>query len=273
YFALDPIDPRQQPTELSGDNGRIAEGTDAGDIDVDRCAAIGAGLRGDRPRLTGRHRRRTLEDPVFGPIPGIPVAADDPRARIEVVVGRDCIESNRYRVEAAVRERAGHDRAGEAQPVERIAPALRPIRINLRLLLFPDQRGHYPLTQRRLEGGPGLEHGEEEFLHLGEENVLIEYGVGPNASADPGELAIDAIGIDVRGPGSRHHLPKPLAARAVQRAVLRREEALAGARLALGQPARHVSEAIDQADTHATVFPSPACGPGWAAVSSCGRSP
>src|SRR6267378_6282458 len=85
--TLHPIDPRQQPPELAADHRCIAEGTDAGDVDVDRCATVRAALRGDGPRLTGGHRRWTLKDPVFGPVPAIRVAADDPSASVEVVVG------------------------------------------------------------------------------------------------------------------------------------------------------------------------------------------
>src|SRR5207244_12780537 len=103
---------------------------------------VRAGLRCDGPRLTGRYRRWTLKDPVFGPVPAIRVAADDPSASIKVVVGRVGIEANGHRVEAAVGQRAGHYGAGQAQAVACVAPAIAVIGTDLRLLLFPDQGGH-----------------------------------------------------------------------------------------------------------------------------------
>src|SRR3979411_1114791 len=144
---LDTIDARQQPTKLSADDRGIAEGTDAGDVDVDRRATVRTRLRGDRPRLTGRHRRRTLENPVFRPIPAIGVAPDDSRSRTEVVVSGVGIEANGYGVEATVGKGAGDYRAGEAEPVEQVAPAARPVTTDLCLLLFPDHGRHHALAQ------------------------------------------------------------------------------------------------------------------------------
>src|SRR5205807_9249431 len=87
WRSSDSIDPSEQPPELATDNRGITERADAGDVNVDRCATVRAALRGDRPRLTGGHRRWTLIDPVFGPAPAIRIAADDPSASIQVVVG------------------------------------------------------------------------------------------------------------------------------------------------------------------------------------------
>src|ERR1700737_1076431 len=85
-IGLDPINSGQQPAELSTDDRGIAERTDAGDVDVDRRAAVGTTLRGDRPRLSGGECRGPLEDPVLGPVPGIRVAADHGTGGVDIVV-------------------------------------------------------------------------------------------------------------------------------------------------------------------------------------------
>src|SRR5438132_12493463 len=85
--SSDPINSCQQPAELSADDRGITVGADAGDVDVDRSAAVGTTLRGDGPRLSGDQGRRSLEDPVFGPVPGNRVAADHCAGAVEIVIG------------------------------------------------------------------------------------------------------------------------------------------------------------------------------------------
>src|SRR3981081_2224572 len=81
---LDTIDARQQPTELAADDRGIAEGTDAGDVDVDRRAAVRAGLRRDGARPGRLRSRRPLKDPVFCPVPGFGPTANHMPARVHV---------------------------------------------------------------------------------------------------------------------------------------------------------------------------------------------
>src|SRR5437870_13870895 len=65
----DAIDPGQQPAELAADDGSIAEGADAGDVDVDRGPAVRTRLSGDRSRLSRGGASPSLGAPVFRPVP------------------------------------------------------------------------------------------------------------------------------------------------------------------------------------------------------------
>src|SRR6202165_3322720 len=92
---LNPIDPRQQPTKLAANHGSIAEGTDAGDVDVNRRATVRTRLRGDVPRPAGLRERRALKKPIFGPVPGFGDAADHIPAGVDVVVGGVGVDADR----------------------------------------------------------------------------------------------------------------------------------------------------------------------------------
>src|ERR1700737_3818972 len=249
YARLNPIDPRQQPTKLAADDGSIAEGTDAGDVDIDRCAAVRTRLRGDVPRPAGLPQRRALKNTTFRPVPGFGVPADTIPAGVDVVVGGVGVDADGDGVEARAADRAGDDGTGERQLAQHVVPSPFPVRGDLRLLLLPDERGHDALAERRLECGPRLEDREEQSLHLREEHVLVERRVVRADGDDTDELAIYAVTVDIGRPGARHHLPVPLAAWTMKGAAFGREVSLAGRCLAFAEPARQVFEAINQPDT------------------------
>src|SRR4029077_1823155 len=247
---LNPIDPRQQPTKLAANHRGIAEGTDTGDVDVDRCAAVRTRLRSDGSGLAGLRQRRALKNPIFGPVPGFGVTADHISAGVDVVVGGVGVDTDGDGVEARAADRAGDDGTGKRQLAQYVVPSSFPVRGDLRLLLLPDERGHHALAERRLERRPRLEDREEKPLDLREEHVLVERRVVGADGDDTAELAIDAVTVDIGCPRARHHLPIPLAAWTVKEAALGREVSLAGRRLALVKPARQVFEPINQADTY-----------------------
>src|SRR6266852_2367880 len=245
---LNPIDPRQQPTKLAANHGGIAEGTDAGDVDVDRCATVRTGLRGDGPRLAGLRQRRALKNPIFRPVPGFGVTPDHISAGVDVVIGGVGVDTDRDGVEARAADRACDHGTGKRQLAQYVVPSSFPVRSDLRFLLLPDEGGHDPLAERRLERRPRLEDREEQALDLREEHVLVERRVVRADGDDTAELAIDAVTVDIGRPRARHHLPIPLAAWTVKGAALGREVTLGG--LAFAKPARQVFEPINQADTY-----------------------
>src|ERR1700730_3044134 len=249
YARLNPIDPRQQPTKLSADDRSIAEGTDAGDVDIDRRAAVRTRLRRDGPWLARLRQRRALKNPILCPVPWFGVTADHIPASVDVVVGGVGVDTDGDSVEVSAADRAGDDGTGKRELAEHVAPSPFPVGGDLRLLLLPDERGHHALAERRLERRPRLEDGEKQALHPCEEHVLVERRVVRADGDDAAERAIDAITVDIRRPGARHQLSIPLPAWTMEGAALRREACLVCRCLAFAKPAGQVFEAINQADT------------------------
>src|ERR1700674_1788270 len=249
FEALHPIDSGQQPAKLAADDGGIAVRTDAGDVDIDRRAAVRARLRGDGPRLARLRQRRALKNPILCPVPWFGFTADHIPAGVGVVVGGVGVDTDGDGVEASAADRAGDDGTGARQFAQHVAPSPFPVGGDLGLLLLPDERGHHALAERRLERRPRLEDGEEQSLHLCEEHVLVERRVVRADGDDAAELAIDAITVDIRRPGARHQLSIPLPAWTMEGAALGREVSLAVGCLAVAKPAGQVLEALNQADT------------------------
>src|SRR5260370_1128315 len=93
---------RWRGSPAAGGRRGIAEGADAGDVEVDRRTAVRTRLRGDRPRPAGLRSRRTLKDPVFCPVPGLGITADDIPGGVEVVVGGVGVDAHGDGIEATV---------------------------------------------------------------------------------------------------------------------------------------------------------------------------